>query len=83
MVRHALSIPSRKVQEGLLAAQKEFQEHAASDIDDLAKFVLLAEKELGSKVAEIGENIEKSNCCAILSHLGIEAILPKDTAKKE
>ena len=60
-MKHALSTPSRKVQEGLLAAQQEFLEHAdPSNMDDLAKFVLLDEKEWGSKVAEIGENIEKS-----------------------
>ena len=83
MVKHALSNPSRKVWEGLFAAQKEFLEHAnPSNIDDLAKFVLLNEKELGSKVADMGENIEKSIHHDILSHLGNEAILPEDTAKK-
>ena len=70
VVKHALSIPSRKVCEDLLAAQKELLEHAnPSDVDDLTKFVLLHEKELASKVAEIGENIEKSIYCDILSHL--------------
>ena len=60
-----------------MAAQREFLEHAnPSDVDDLAKFVLLHEKELGSRVAEICKNIEKSVCHDILSHLGNEAILP-------
>ena len=41
MVKYALSIPSSKVQEGLLAIQKEFLEQASpSNLDDLAKFVL-------------------------------------------
>ena len=83
MVKHALSIPSRKVWEGLLAAPKEFLDHAKpSSVDDLSKFVLLNEKELGSKVAESGENIEKSIHCDILSHLGNETILPGDTTTK-
>ena len=58
-------------------------EHAdSSSMDDLAKFTLLEEKELGSKVAEIGENIKKSIHWDILSHLGTEAVLPADSAKK-
>ena len=71
-----LSIPSRKVQEGLLAAKKEFLEHAdSSNVDYLAKFFLLDEKELGSTVAETGENIQKSLHCDILSHLGSEGLI--------
>ena len=82
-MKHALSIPSIKVWEGLLAAQQEFLEHAdSSNMDDLAKFVLLDKKELGSKVAEIWENIEKSIHHDILSPLSTEAVLPEDTAKK-
>ena len=82
-MKQALSIPSRKVWEGLLATQKEFLEHAnPSNVDGLAKFVLLDEKELGSEVAEIGENIEKLICHDIPSHLGNEAVLPKDIGTK-
>ena len=51
-------------------------------MSNLAKFALLDEKELGSKVAEIGENIEKSIHHDILSYLGTEAVLPEDTTKK-
>ena len=82
LVKHALSIPSRKVQEGLLATQKEFLEHTdPSNVDNLAKFILLNEKELGIKVTEIGENVEKLIHCDIFSHLGSEAVLPEDVAK--
>ena len=67
----------------LLATQKEFLEHADSfNVDDLAKFILLDEKELGIKVAETGENIKKSICHDILSHLGSEAVLYEDATKK-
>ena len=51
-------------------------------LDDLAKFVLLDEKELGSKVAEIGENIEKSIHHDSINYLGTEAVLPEDTTTK-
>ena len=82
MVKHILSIHSSKVW-GLLSMKKEFLKHAdSSDVDDLAKFILLDEKELGSKVAETGENIEKLICHDILSHLGSEADLSEDVTKK-
>ena len=82
-MKHALSVLSRKVWEGLLATQKEFLEHAdSSNVDDLAKFILLNEKESGSKVVETEENIEKLICHDILSHLGSEAALSEDAAKK-
>ena len=51
-------------------------------MDDFAKFVLLDEKELGSKVTEAGETIEKSIHHDIINYLGIEVVLPKGTAKK-
>ena len=83
VAKHALTIPSRKVQEGLLAAQHEFLEHAdPSKVDDLAKFTLLYEMELGSKVADTGDNIEKSIHHDILSYSGPKVVLPEDTAKK-
>ena len=51
-------------------------------MDDLVKFVLLDEKELGSKVAEIVETIEKFIHHDIINCLGTEVVLPEDTAKK-
>ena len=78
-----MSIPSSKVQDGLLFTQKVYFKHAdPSNVDGLAKFILLDKKELKSKVAETGENIEKSICHGILSHLGNEAILSEDAATK-
>ena len=66
-----------------MAAQQEFLEHChPSKVDDLTKFALFNEKELGSKVMEIGETIDKSIHHDIINLFGTESILPKDTAKK-
>ena len=58
-MKYALSNSSRKVWEGHLAILKEYLEHVDPfNVDDLAKFVLLNEKELGTRVAETGEDIK-------------------------
>ena len=51
-------------------------------MDELTKFALLDEKELGSKVVEIGETLDKNNQCDIINLFGTESILPEDSAKK-
>ena len=68
----------------LLAAQQEFLEHCdPPKVDDLTKFVLINEKELGSKVMEIGKSLDKTICPDIINLFVTESILPKDTAKKD
>ena len=75
--------PLGRYKRGLVAAQHESLEHCdPSKVDDRAKFVLLHEKELGSKVVEIGQNIEKSICHDIVNYLDTEVVLPENTAEK-
>ena len=82
-VQRALNIPSKRVREGLLTVQQEFLQHGqSSKVDDLTKLALIDEKELGHKVTEIGENINKSIHWDIINIYGTESVLPEDTAKK-
>ena len=71
------------MREGLLAVQLQFQEHGQpSKIDDLTKWASIDEKELGQKVAEIGEDIDKAIHHDIINLCGSESVLPRDVAKK-
>ena len=82
-VQSALNIPCQKVREGLSAAQQEFLKHGqSSKVDGLNKLALIDEKELGHKVTEIRENIDKSIHPDIINICGAESVLPQDTAKK-
>ena len=82
-VQIALNIPSWEVREGLLAAQKEFHEYGQpSKVDDLTKLASIDEKELGYKVTEIRQTINKSIWQDIINIYGTESVLTKDTAKK-
>ena len=66
-----------------MATQQEFLKHGQpSKVDDLTKLALSDEKELGNKVMEIGETINKSIHQDIINLYGAESILPEDTAKK-
>ena len=66
-----------------MTVQLQFQEHGQpSKIDDLIKLSPINERELGQKVAEIGEDIDKAICCAIINLCNSESILPEDVAKK-
>ena len=63
--------------------QIQFQEHGQPlKIDDLTKLVSIDEKELGCKVAETGEAINKAIHWDIINIYGSEPVLPKDVAKK-
>ena len=53
-----------------------------SNVDNLTKLALIDEKELGHKVTEIRENINRSICQDIINIYGMESVLPEDTAKK-
>ena len=69
-----------------MAVQLQFQVHGQpskiDDLDDLTKLPSINERELGQRVAEIGENIDKPICNDIISLCGSESILPEDVAKK-
>ena len=48
----------------------------------MTKLASIDERELGQKVAEIGEGIDKAICLDIIDLCGSESVLPKDVAKK-
>ena len=76
-------MPSQEVREGLLAMQLQFQEHGQPyKIDNLTKLASVNEKELGQKVAEIGEDIDKAIHLDIIDLFGSESILPENVAQK-
>ena len=74
-VQCALTIPSKKIWGGILASKQECLEHChPSKRDDLTKFSLINEKELGSKVMEIRETLDKSTQCNVINLFGTDSI---------
>ena len=66
------------MREGLLAVQLQFQQHGQpSKIDNVSKLASVDEKELGQKVAEIGEDMEKEIHHEIIDHCSLKSILLK------
>ena len=75
--------PFPRGEKGILAVQLQFQEHGQPwKIDELTKLASINERELGQKVAEIGEDIDKAICFNIIDLCGSESVLPEDVAKK-
>ena len=52
-------------------------------IDDLTKLAFVNEKELGQKVAEIDEDINKAIHHDIIDLCDSESVLPEDVANKD
>ena len=81
-VKTALQNPSHEVREGFLAVQLQFLECGqASKIEDSAKLASTDEKDLGQRVTEVRENLEKVIHCEIIDLFRYVSILPQHVAK--